>query len=66
VSRQLSSKSDKLQEALIKLDDSIEFSAMKSFIPRSGNDLQPNVAVRRLRWGEARVRGHNPIGVEVR
>src|SRR6266568_2646372 len=27
-----------------------EVSAMQSFIPRSGNDLQPNVAARRLRW----------------
>src|SRR6266581_999862 len=29
---------------------------MQSPIPRSGNDLQPNVAARRLRWEEERKR----------
>jgi hypothetical protein len=31
---------------------------------RSGYDLQPNVAARRLRWVEACERRRNPIGVE--
>jgi len=30
-------------------------------IPRSGSDLQPNVAARRLRWAKAERRGRNPI-----
>src|SRR6266571_7923103 len=41
-----------------------EVSAMQSFIQRSGNDLQPNVAARRLRWvGSVKMTPQPPLGL---